>query len=63
MPISSFATNRLVEHLNRLKISLFVSGNHHLGDALTILYDEVFLREVDLYHAYLTAIIGVDGAR
>lgn len=62
MSISSFTTNGLIEHFNGLKVSLFVSCNHHLGDTFAILHYEVFLREVDQHHAYLSAIIGIDGA-
>jgi len=62
MTISTFATNCFVKELNGLKISLFVLRNHHLGDALTILHDKVFLREVDQHHADFTTIVGIDGA-
>ena len=40
-----------------------MTGNNHLGDALTIVDDEVLLRQVDEYHTYLTTIVGVDGSR
>ena len=62
MAISAFATIRFVKHLNRLKISLFVLGDYHLGNALAILYYEVFLGEVDQHDADLTAVVGIDGA-
>ena len=40
-----------------------MARNHHLGDTLTILYDEILLREVDEHHAHLTAIVGVHRSR
>ena len=47
MSISAFTTNCLVEYLNGFKISLFVTGNHHLGNALTVFHHKVLLREID----------------
>ena len=63
MSISSFAPDGFVEYLNSLKISLFVSGDYHLGDTLTILHHEVFLRKVNQDNADFSAIVGIDCAR
>ena len=63
MAISSFATIRLVKYLNGLKVSLFVPCNHHLGNALAILYNKIFLREINQHHTDLTTIVGIDRTR
>ena len=42
--------------------SLLMSGDDHLGDALAVVDDEVILREINKYNAYLAAVVGVDGA-
>lgn len=42
------------------EIALFVLGKHHLGDALPVVDDEVFLREVDEQHHDFATIIGID---
>ena len=47
MSISAFTTNCLVEYLNGFKISLFVTGDYHLGNTLAIFYYKVLLREID----------------
>ena len=63
MSIASFATFGLVEHLHSHKLSLFVPGDDHLGDALSVVHDKVLLREVDEQHAHLTTIVGIDRPR
>ena len=59
MPIASFATFGLVEHLHSHKLTLFMSGDDHLGDALSVIHDKVFLREVDEQYTHLTTIVGI----
>ena len=63
MSIASFATFGLVEHLHSHKLSLFVPGDNHLGDALSVVHDKILLREVDEQHAHLTTIVGIDRPR
>ena len=40
-----------------------MTGNNHLGNALAIIDDEVFLRQVNQHHTNLTTIVGIDGSR
>ena len=62
MPISSFASLRLVEHLHLLEYALFMPGDDHLGDALAVFHHEILLRQIDEHHANLSTIVGIDGA-
>ena len=63
MPIASFTPFSLVEHVHRHEQSLIVSGDDHLGDALSVVHDEILLRQVDEQHAHLTTIVGIDRSR
>ena len=40
-----------------------MSGDDHLGDALSVVHDEILLRQVDEQHAHLTTIVGIDRPR
>ena len=62
MPIATFTAIGLVEHLNRLKLCLLVTGNHQLGDTLTILNDKDLLRKINQYHPDFAAIVCINGA-
>lgn len=61
MTVASFATLCFIEQFHLLKEALLMTRNHHLGNALTILNNEVFLRQIDEYHTYLATIISIDG--
>ena len=37
-----------------------MTGNDHLGDTLAVIDDEIFLREVDKYYAYLSTIVCIN---
>ena len=39
-----------------------MTGNHHLGNALTVVDDEVLLRQVNQHYANLTTIVGINGS-
>ena len=56
------ATLGVAEFLHLYDFGLLVAGDDHLGDALAVVDDEVFLREVDEDDAYFAAVVGVDGA-
>ena len=62
MAESALATLRLVEHLYGNQLSLLMTGNHHLGDTLTILHHKILLREINQDHANLSTIVGIDGS-
>ena len=62
MAVTAFATLCLVKFFDNHEVTLFMTGNHHLGDALTIVDDKVFLRQVDEYHTNLTTIVGINGS-
>ena len=47
MSVSTGATLGFIQLFHLDEIALFVLGKHHLGDALPIVDDKVFLREVD----------------
>ena len=63
MSKSAGATFGVGELFHLDDVGLLVAGNDHLGDTLAVAYDDVLLREVYQYHAYLAAVVGVDGAR
>ena len=39
-----------------------MTGDHHLRDTLAVVDDKLLLRQVDQQHAYLSTIVGIDGA-
>jgi len=51
-----------VEFLHLNPFGLLVTGNHHLANALAVFDSEIFVRQVDKYDAYFSAIVGIDGA-
>ena len=63
MSVSTGTTFGFIQLFYLDEIALFVLGKHHLGDALPIVDDEIFLREVDEQHHDFAAIVGIDGAR
>ena len=63
MPIAAFAAFSLVQHLYGHELALFVPGDDHLCDALSVVHDEIFLREVYQQHAHLSAIVGIHRTR
>jgi len=62
MSVSAFTALCFIQYFYFDEFGFFVACNDHLGNTLTIIDNEIFLRQVDKYYAYLTAIIGVDGA-
>ena len=63
MSVAAFTAFRLIQHLNRQECSLLMTGNHHLGNALSVLYDKRLLRQIYQHHTNLTTIIRIDSAR
>ena len=63
MSVSTGTTFGFIQLFYLDEIALFVLGKHHLGDALPVVDDEVFLREVDEQHHDFAAIVGINGAR
>ena len=61
MSISAFAALCLVEHFHLDEFALLMAGNNHLGNTLTVVHNEVVLRQIDEQNADFTAIIGIDG--
>ena len=61
MSVTTCTTLRLVQSLYHHHFALLTTGDYHLGDALTIVDDEVLLREVDQHDTNLTTIVGIDG--
>ena len=57
MPVASFATFRLIEHLHSDELSLLMTGDHHLSDPLPVIHDEVLIRQVNQQYAHLTTVV------
>ena len=62
MAVTTFTTFCLVEFLDNNEVTLLMAGYHHLGDALTVVDDEILLRQVDKHHANLSTIVCIDGS-
>ena len=56
MPIAAFAAFSLVQHLYGHELALFVPGDDHLCDALSVVHDEIFLRESTVPGEFSTVI-------
>ena len=63
MSITAGTALSLVKFLDYLEICLLVTGNDHLCNTLTIIDDEILLRQIDEHHAYLAAIVGINRTR
>ena len=63
MTITACTTLSFIQLLHLDEVALFVLGKHHLCYALTIIDDEVLLREVDEQHHDFATVIGIDGTR
>lgn len=63
MSVTSFAALCLVELFYDDEVALLMTGNDHLCDALAIVDDKIFGREVDEYDAHLSAVVGINGSR
>ncbi len=63
MPISAGTALCLVQAFHLYELALLMTGNHHLGNALAVVDDEVFLREIDEQDHNLATIIGIDSSR
>lgn len=63
MAITTCSTLRLVKFLDESEVHLLVACNDHLCYALTIVYDEIFLTEVDKQHPQFATIVSIDGSR
>ena len=62
MTKSACASLRIRQFLYLDDFRLLMSGDNHLGNALAVVDDKVFLREVNEYDANLAAVVGIDGA-
>lgn len=62
MTIATSTSLGFIERLYFDEFSIFVLGNHHLGNTLTIINDKVGLREVDEQNHDLASIIGINRA-
>ena len=62
MTVASGSTLGVVEFASKLKFALFVACYHHLRDAFALGNDEVVGGKIDKQHAYLAAIVGINGA-
>lgn len=62
MPVAAFTAFGLVKFVHFNELRLLMTGNHHLGNALTIVHYKGLIRQVDEHHANLAAIVGIDGA-
>lgn len=63
MSVTTCTSFRLIEHLNRDELHLFVACNDYLGDAFAWVNDEVLVGNVDEKHLQFTTVVGVYGAR
>ena len=59
MPVTSFASFRLIENLYSLEDTLLMAGYDHLGNTLSVVHDKVFLRQIDKQYTHLSTIIGI----
>ena len=57
MSVTTCTTLRLVQSLYHHHFALLTTGDYHLGDALTIVDDDVLLREVDQHDTNLTTMV------
>lgn len=62
MSVATLTTFCLVKHIDTDKLTLFTTGNDHLGDTLAVINDEVFLRQVNQNYTNLTTIVGINSA-
>ena len=63
MTIAASTALRLVEFLDHHEFTLFMARDDHLGNALTVLDNKIFLRKIYQQHSNLTAIVSIDGTR
>ncbi len=63
MTVATLTPFRLVKHFDLQEITLFMTGNDHLGYALAIVDNERLLRQVDQQNTDFTAIISVNRSR
>ena len=60
MPVASFTTFRHIKNLYCLEDALLMAGYDHLGNALSVVHDKVFLRQIDQQYTHLSTIVGID---
>ena len=63
MSVSTSTTLSLIKFLYSNKLYLFMLRYDHLGDTLTIVYDEILIRKIDKEDAHLTTVVGINSTR
>ena len=63
MSISAFATFSFIKTFHLNEFPLFVLGNNHLCNTLPLIYNEIFLREIDEQYHDFTTIVCIDCSR
>ncbi len=63
MPKSACATLGFGKDVNLLPCDLFVAGDNHLCDTLSIFYDKIFARKINQDYADFAPIVCINCAR
>ena len=51
------------QHFNRFPSNMFMPGNNHLANTLTVLNHKLFVRQVDQDNPNFATIVGIDCSR
>ena len=62
MSVASFASFCFIEHFHLNELCLLMAGNDHLGNALAVVDDKIFLGEIDEQNTYFSTVVGINSA-